>query len=212
MNTSSDLSTLELVRRDNLVAILPQNTPGALAALLDDQIAEVFEKPREIARIGDMAIRRRAKPANSADFRFLTVPVVHKFWRGQIQVEPVEQAADFTHLPEAAQIGTFIPDVEGRGKDTLVTPSIRIGDGRFKSYIHEVYLRKPQTLLRNLLTEFGCADRVRRVRSVFSQWCVRRKTYQSRWFMMRNNFTAADISSSQHMRLKRFVPIMETVS
>jgi hypothetical protein len=194
------------------MAVLPKNAPGSATVSFDDQIANVLEKPGEITRVGDMALRGCAKPTNAADLGFLGWPVSHMFWFAQMFVKPIQQATDFLHLPQVMKVGLVIPNVKCSAEDALVAPRIRIRDGRFKSDIHGEYLRETQTFLRKFRTEFRRADCVVQFRSVFSQWCVRRKTYQTRGSILVWKIGISKRYLDQLSYLKRFVLRMETTS
>ncbi len=179
MTIPSYTKLLQMRCCDDLMRIRPQDSSGHNRPLFNDRLAKVFDQPCQISRLRDKSPRCGTKPAHTADFGFLVWSVEHLLRFAQVVVKPIQELAHVVHLPRAVQIVAIIPNVVGGTKQALVGPGTIVPDARFKSDVHMRILRKTQTFLGKLKTEFDCDEYAMRFSSEFSLLCLQRNTRRS---------------------------------
>lgn len=177
--TLSNPGASQVLGRDNLVSVLPQDTARITGALLRDRMTNVSQKPSHVAGLGNDAIGCGAKPEYAAGLGFSECAVLCAFWRIKIEVKPIQNATHFLNLPQIPKVRLIIPNIEGDTENPLVASGRSLPDVGFKSDVHVRILRGAQTFLRDIKTELGWTEPAARFRSNFSRWSLRRKTYQS---------------------------------
>ena len=200
----------EVFGGDNLIRVRPQNATGSGGAPFGYRQGNVIQQPRKIPRLRNTPTCGGAKPAHTAELGLPLRPILQALWGVQMGVKPIKHAPHFMHLPQIPQVRAVIPNIESGAENALVTSCVRIPDVRFKSDIHVEHLRRAQTFLRRLKTNFGRAEHAMRFRSGFSRWSLRRKTYQPQ---VNGQMSAGSMSKARLEKpgvWKHFVERMET--